>query len=85
LSAPGAAAVVASVVVCPPGAFVVTAVVTVDTPPPTVTFAVAVTVPELMVDDCEAGLELEVWRLVEANEVLEDTWTAVVVRTTPYD
>jgi hypothetical protein len=79
--------VVAAVVVCPPAAVVVTVtkVVTVDATPPTVLVAVAVTVPELMVDDCGLGVELEVWTLVEANEVLEDTWTAVVVRTAPDD
>ena len=77
MSTPGAAAVVAVVVVCPPTAVAVTVT--------TVVVAVAVTVPELMADDCGVGVELEVWTLVEANEVLEDTWTAVVVRTAPYD
>ena len=83
---PGAAAVVAAVVGCPPAAVVVTVttVVTVDPTPPTVVVAVAVTVPELMVDDWGVGVELEVWTLVEANEALEDTWTVVVVRTAPY-
>jgi hypothetical protein len=87
LITPGAAAVVAAVVVCPPAAVAVTVttVVTVDPTPPTMVVAVAVTVPELMVDDCGVGVELEVWTLVEANEALEDTWTAVVVRTAPYD
>ena len=87
MSTPGVAALVAAVVVCPPAMVVVTVttVVTVDATPPTALVAVDVTVPELMVDDCGVGVELEVWTLVEAIEVLEDTWTVVVVRTAPYD